>query len=189
MKYLLITLILISSCKTSKVITRTLLETDSTSIVERDRLRKDSTAMVATHKKEIEIIKNTGITFQPKCDTFIIDGHCNVDSIMKVVNALKNSVKINKDGSIEANGNLMSAYSNIQDLSRENDSLGSVYVSLQKDYVDSVTQLHTLRSNESIVKKSKPGGIFTWWWLFPFGVLVGIVLHWYLAKKFTLPKI
>lgn len=172
-KYLLI-LLIFASCKTAKVVTETKVEYDSTAIRQRDSLSLEIKRQSEIHKRELEEIRNTGVTFQPNCDTIIIDAHCNYDSSLMVINALKNSVRINKDGSITANGKLSGAYSNLQTLSNQYDSLENYTALLQQEHEDSLTALHKLRDDYVLNKTSKPAGIFTaFGWMLLIAAFIG----------------
>lgn len=182
--------VVLCSCKTTKAVTQTKTEYDSTAIHQRDSLSLEIKKQSELHKRELEEIRNTGVTFQPNCDTVIIDANCNYDSAMRIINALKNSVRINKDGSIEAIGKLSGAYSNLQSLSKQFDSLNSSYYLLQKEHEDSLTALHKLRDEYALNRTSKPAGIFSalTWMLIITALIGGGVLGYKLKRTITITK-
>jgi hypothetical protein len=119
--------------------------------------------LTAKHERELSEIRNTGITFQPDCDTVIIDANCNYDSAMKVIGALKSTAKFYKDGSFELSGKIASISNLYNRNEKELDSLGQTYYMLMKEHEDSTILLRSLREQSTKKVKRSASGIM--WWL------------------------
>lgn len=160
----------ISSCSTTKEVVKTVTNTvtDSTAVHQRDSLHKVVASERLKHEEEIKTIKSTGIVFSD-CDTVIIDSSCNVDSIMAVLKATRNKVKILADGSIEAEGRIRSAYSNNESLRQYNFELEQKVTELSQVKDSLAVELEKVTAVKVTTKDVKRG--FPWLWF-----LVGLAL-------------
>ena len=151
---------IIYGCRTSHELTTQYVERDTTSKHVRDSATQVITELVQRHELDIQAIKNTGVMFAPNCDTIIIDAHCNYDSVQGLIARLRNRVTINANGSIEAEGRLAGAYSNMNSLQHELSIKDSINQRLAMQHSVDSASLHTATAATRTVDKSKPGGIF-----------------------------
>lgn len=165
-----------ASCTTTKEVVKTVTNTvtDSTAVHQRDSLHKVVTSERLKHEEEIKTIKSTGIVFSD-CDTVIIDSSCNVDSIMTVLRAIRNKVRILSDGSIEAEGRIRSAYSNSESLRQYNFDLEKKVEDLTLVSDTLTTALHKERSAKVVNKDVKRG--FPWLWFLVGCAIGGVIAH------------
>lgn len=176
-----ILLVLAASCTTTKEVVKTVTNTvtDSTAVKQRDSLRLRIATERLKHEEEIKTIKATGIVFSD-CDTVIIDESCNVDSIMTVLKATRNKVRILADGSIEAEGRIRSAYSNSESLRQYNFELEQSVTELSRVRDSLVVELSKVSATTVKAKDVKRG--FPWLW-FLVGCAIGVVVRYLFTIK------
>lgn len=182
--FIMLLCLIFSSCKTSHEVTRLVIERDSTSQKVRDSASEVITELKQKHILDIESIKNTGVTFQPNCDTIIIDAHCNYDSVQRLIVMLKNRVTINAAGAITAEGKLSGAYANLDSKQHELSEKDSVIQVLQFRHESDSSAIKSLTDSSHTVDKSKPGGIFSGFWMWSFLVLFLIAAGLYIKERF-----
>lgn len=178
MKYLLYILLFLSSCKTIREVEKVVVKEDSISRVTVERLRMDSLLMVQTHRKELELAKKSQVVFDNDCDTIIIEAGVSADSVAKIIEANKSTIRYYKDGSYAITGKLTSLNTEYNKLYAERDSLGVAYVGLLKELEDTTTELHKVRQEKSIVKTRT---VLPWWiWLI---TLPALLFGYWIKKK------
>jgi hypothetical protein len=167
---LLLVVLLIASCSTTKTVTVERVTTDSTATRQRDSLSQRIATLTNQHAREIAEIKSTGVVFSD-CDTVIIDERCNMDSALRVISALRHTVRINPDGSIDAAGRIKAAYANSTTLQRELDRRDSIIQDL------TIVQDSLVASKKvvSVVKDKDVKRGFPWLW-FLIGMACGAVI-------------
>jgi hypothetical protein len=188
---LFISVLFLFSCKTSKQITTHTFNSDSLRHIISDSAAGVINTLNEKHERELQEARKNRVDFitdtmpcpPVNCDSSELEHYRNV------VLSLRNSVKYYKDGTIEYTGRIKSAEQIAEKWSKEVDSVGQRNEWFVTQHLNDSISLVKAKTDSSFIKTTKPGGILTWWWLFAFGLLVGIVLHWYLVKKFTLPKI
>jgi len=193
--YLLITTALIISCKTSRNIQSTVTTTDSTRTHLVDSFTRVLADETARHQQEIHEITSSGVTFDntpcPDLDSLkiLLDsaGVANMELWEKdqQIASLKNQVKINRDGSIEASGKIKSAFLTADRMANEanywhrsSDSLKAANDSLNEQL-----------SKKEVVKEKIVERTFIPWWMFGL-LVVALFLGLYLRGFFIVkPKI
>lgn len=170
MKYLIIALLWLASCTTTKEVEKTITvdRTDSTAVHQRDSLRLEITKQRIKYEDQIRTIKNTGVVFSD-CDTIIIDSSCNIDSAIRVIKLLQKRVRILADGSIEAEGNIKAAYSNSENLRQYNYELEQHNMELTHLNDSLIIKLDKYTKVKSTHKDVKRG--FPWFWFIMGGVV------------------
>jgi len=153
------------SCKTSKHITTSVVTVDSSYLKE----KIDSVHVLLEEKSRLEStikeLQYAGVVFDSsKCppSQFVIDKNCNVDSILRILDEYKNTVKIYADGTIEAQGKLKSAYYTKNKLTQTISELTNTIDSLRKmKQTKSIAYKTTIATVDKEVKRS----FFSQWWM------------------------
>lgn len=130
------------SCGVHKNTTTTRGTTDSLVEREREKFLHQRSELIQMHEKELKEARSNTVTFEDAipCPDVVIDAGCNDDSLVKIIRQLearlrdaKNTIRMNADGSIDAQGRIRSANATADKWSREVDSLGRRNDSLVKE--------------------------------------------------------
>jgi FtsZ-binding cell division protein ZapB len=169
--------VLASSCKSSKNILTQKESFDSTSINE----MKQEIRMLRLENQNLQERINEmdlfGVQFDNDCDSVIRAvlnrSGCNTDSINAVISALKASVKINPDGSMEVQGLIKS-------LTREKKRNEERISNMQKS-IDSLASIeqktqHWVRTVTITKHTIKKRSFLTQWWLWVIFLAGGFVI-------------
>lgn len=111
----------------------------------------------------------------------IIPDHCNADSILRLLDATRNRVKVYADGTIEAEGKLKSAFYSKDKLSRVITDLQRINDSLRQE-----KQREELRyvKKTGFKEKKVKRGLFAGWWLWLIFVAGGYYVRGRFGKIF-----
>lgn len=120
-----------TSCRSTKNIETSSNQVSLKENKESDSLRNVINDLKIRHEKELKEAAKTGVVFDERdCPPVVIPESCPKDSLVKLIAALykqissmSNKIKINADGSIEAEGKIKSAYSDKEKLEKENTEL------------------------------------------------------------------
>jgi len=176
---------MVAGCKTSHEVTRTTYVKDSTSLHVRDSADQVISQLKQRYELDIQAIKNTGVIFATDCPptTISIDANCNYDSVQRIINSLRNSVRINKDGSIDAYGRLAGAYSNYDSIRHESAERDSLNQRLVTQHNADSSSIQYLTDSYHSLSQSKPGGVLAAWPWMLVALGSGIVIGYRIKKK------
>jgi len=175
---LIILLLIIAniSCKTTKHIVSDTTKYDSTAIRKADSLSIEISKLSQSYEKLKTEAAKTKIVFQDvPCPDVVIDSTCNTDSLVKLIRqqekyirSLKNTVKVNADGSYELQGQVKEFQASLDKVEKETSNLyiENVKLKITKDSLATALSKATSHT-EKKVKRTFMGQ----WWLFPAGMI------------------
>lgn len=181
--YLLILFILATSCHTSRSISTDHSTVDSVSKSKYDSLNRVHEKTVAEFQSFKHDSTTTDVIFDndpcPNLDSLrlILDsaGKANLDKFIssteEQIRVLKNKLKVNADGSFEAEGRIKSYRTTNEKINQENVRLSHERDSLNRLVKEKEDQLSkTADSKKTVVKKT-----FIPWWLWGLIILLGVL--------------
>lgn len=187
MKYLLILFIFISCTSTKKVATTT-NETSESKTANIDSIVKVKSDSLRLLYEEKQRQFETGVIFMnTQLDSLcqmvinelqagVLEGDERADSLLQALRKIirpVNVIKVNRDGSFEASGQIQSFNLKISEWQKRYDSLR-----VEKERSDSLNkalseQNKTILSKTNLDKKTK---VLNFWWLFLIGFVAGIFI-------------
>lgn len=176
------------SCKVTKDVATEKIIVDSSYKRKFDSSIAVNSRMKSSYERQITDLKKNKVQFQkcPPCPAVHIDSTCNKDSMVKIIRQLeaivasqKQKIKINADGSIEAEGQIASISADMQKIESENHRL-DMELAIKKQYTDSLEQqvTHLKQASQSHTKRS----LLNFWWL----LVIGLVGGWVIRSKIKL---
>ena len=184
MRYLIIIIIALMGCNTAKEITRTVTLVDSSAVKTRDSLAVAINNITQTYENYIEQIWSSGVMFDTvslpappmDCDS------TGLEHWKTMILSLQNKIKINKDGSIEAQGRIRAVNSELHRVENELSELHSENYILHQ-VKDSLKV--ELSKRASVVYRDIRRKFFTSWWVYVLffggGIFAGLKLKKYLV--------
>jgi hypothetical protein len=177
----------IASCRTTKQVIKTVHVVDSTAISERDSIRSLLETTKLSYESQLREASKTSIIFDTiPCppEVINIDSACHLDSLIQIImkqgnyiNSLKSSVKINTDGTIEANGR-------VKVISIDLEKVQQIAAELTRRLSDSSKVINNLKTqlikkDSEFTKNVKRSGFSIWVWviIFVLGYVLGATLH------------
>jgi hypothetical protein len=163
MKYILPFLLFLAACSSQKHITTQQTHIDSLSTHVKDSFNAVINKLTASYEKKLVDARKTNVVFKEvRCPTLPkIDSSCNKDSIVAAYNrlaayaaTLKNTVKINADGSAEYEGQIASVSLDLEKTQQELSKVSqeNSYLSHVRDSLS--TELLLVKSAKQVDKKS-----------------------------------
>ena len=173
----------LSSCTTTKEMSKQTEVIDSSYTKELERRLYESEITIHNYEQRIEELENLTVEFDNKCDTVInnvieqiIQSGCppaRIDSFLNVIKSFRNKVKVLADGSKEFEGYIKNVKLSKEKLEQVTAVLRSEKTKLLHKLEAVKAELKTLK--ESKEKKSKTK-FLNQWWLLPTGIVIGFYL-------------
>ena len=187
----LILIVLLAVCCTSQkhIVTDT-TKYDSTAIRKSDSLSLEINKLTQSYEKLKTEAAKTKIVFQDvPCPDVVIDSTCNQDSLIKLIRqqekyikSLKNTVKVNADGSYSLQGQVKEFQISLDKVENET---GILYTENIKLKATSDSLAFELTKSHTVVDRKVKRSFLGQWWLFPLGMIFMAVIF-YRKRIFSL---
>lgn len=147
--------VLFSSCRTPKIITKEKIVVDSTAIHQRDSIASLWAAEARAMEEEKRLWAEYGVLFEDEkpCDTFY-----KKDSVKVYVDKKPNKVKVNADGSLEIEGRIRAFNAQVATYQKEKDSIYKVIAVLNQVKDSMVVELS--KKTVTTEKETKSNWLF-----------------------------